>query len=105
MPRLAMFALYERRATLSAHNVRTLGLAKRFGMCEPASMQVAPKYSELIAQVGISRGYACDIARGVATPSRALAIRIYRRTGWKASNIASLSDEDIQVLARIEGVQ
>jgi len=68
-------------------------------------MQAAPKYSELIAKVGISRGYASDIALGHSTPSRALAIRIYRHTGWKASNIASLSDEDICFLERIEGAQ
>lgn len=98
-----MFALYERRDGLSAQIVRTLLLAKWFGMCELACMHAAPKYSELVAQVGISRGYASDIATGVATPSRALAIRIYRQTGWKASNIASLTDADIDVLERVEG--
>lgn len=102
MPRLAMFALYERRSGLSAHNVRTLALVKWFGMCELPLMQAAPKYSELVAQVGISRGYASDIATGIVTPSRALAIRIYRKTGWKPSNISSLTEADIDVLERVE---
>jgi len=73
-------------------------------MCELSPMQAAPKYSELITQVGISRGYASDIARGITTPSRALAVHIYRKTGWKTSNIASLTDAEIDVLERVEAL-
>lgn len=105
MPRLAMFAVYERGVILSACNVRTLPLAELFGMCERRGMVTPPELSTLMAPpLNISKGHASEILSGARDrkPSRWLAIRIYRETGWKHPVIASLTDEDIDVLERIE---
>ncbi len=67
-------------------------------------MQNAPAYSDLAEMAGISRSYACEIVTGARRPSRSLAIHIFRKTGWKASPIAALSDDDIDALERIEGI-
>ena len=37
------------------------------------------------------------------TPARALAILIFRRTGWKHPSIAHLTDEDIDAAERLDG--
>lgn len=69
-------------------------------MCEQSVMQQPPTYAELAAATGLSRSYAHEIVNGERIPSQATSIRIYRQTGWKISNIASFSDEDIAVLER-----
>jgi hypothetical protein len=51
---------------------------------------------------GISVPYASQILSGVRTPARRLAIRIYRKTGAKFPPIDSLSEQDIDLLERIE---
>lgn len=53
---------------------------------------------------GISKSYASEILSAARTPSRPLAITIFRRTGRKFGPIAGLSDEDIATLERIEGL-
>lgn len=52
------------------------------------------------AAAGISVPYASQILSGVRTPSQALAISIFRRTGRKFGPIANMSDELIDELAR-----
>jgi hypothetical protein len=42
------------------------------------------------------------ILNGERTPSRPLAIRIFRATGWKPTNIENLTDEQISMLETIE---
>lgn len=54
--------------------------------------------------VGISVPYASQILTTARTPARPLALRIYREFGLKLGPIAHLSDEDIETLARIEGL-
>lgn len=61
-----------------------------------------PAVSDIVAQAGISKSYASEIRSGVRKPSRSLAIHIFRKTGWRHSLIADLSDEQIAVLETIE---
>jgi transcriptional regulator with XRE-family HTH domain len=68
-------------------------------MAEPA------EYVDFAARTGISESYAHEILNGKRTPSRRLAISIYRKTGRKLGPIDALSDDDIDVLERIEGAQ
>lgn len=63
---------------------------------------VIPSQSDLIAAAGISQSYASMILSGQRSPSRPLAIHIFRKTGWRHSLIADLSDEQIAVLEQIE---
>tara|TARA_R100001086_G_scaffold180400_8_gene100223 strand:- start:4041 stop:4253 length:213 start_codon:yes stop_codon:yes gene_type:complete len=61
-----------------------------------------PRGKELVEALGISAGYASDILNGQQNPSRPLAIAIYRKTGWRHGIIASLSDDQIDVLESVE---
>lgn len=65
-------------------------------------MTNAPLYSELAKQAGISRSYASEIVKGVRQPSRSLAIHILRKTGWRHDLLASLSDEQIDLLEAVD---
>ena len=76
-----------------------------FVMCEQYGMQTAPRTSVLATAAGISMSYASEIVNGIRTPSRKLSVRIYRQTGWKPSNILQLSEAEIDMLAKLEGVQ
>ena len=69
-------------------------------MCELRGME-KPTVTALSEQAGISKSYACEIL-GERTPSRPLAIHIFRKTGWRHSIIAELSDDDMATLERIE---
>jgi hypothetical protein len=60
-----------------------------------------PSYTDLAAKVGISRSYACEIL-GDKKPSRPLAIRILRVTGWLHEILDGLTDEQIATLETIE---
>ena len=63
------------------------------------------KPTELSKAAGISIPYASQIlaeGEGARTPSRPLAIHIYRTTGWKHSRIADLTDEQMEMLERLE---
>lgn len=71
-------------------------------MCEQCGMTTAPATSALAKAADISMSYASEIVNGKRTPKRALAIRIYRATGWRPANIAQLSEADIDMLERIE---
>ncbi len=61
-----------------------------------------PSPKELREATGISQSYASMIANEKREPPRSLAIHIFRRTGWRPSVIADLSDEQIAVLEQIE---
>lgn len=58
--------------------------------------------TSLADATGISLPYASQIISGKRIPPRSLAIHIFRRTGWRASIIEALSDEDMATLERIE---
>lgn len=67
-------------------------------------MDAPLKPTEFAKAAGISVSYASEILSTARTPSRPLAITIFRRTGRKFGPIAGLSDEDIATLERIEGL-
>lgn len=56
----------------------------------------------MASRVGISVPYASQLLSGRRTPSRALAVRIWRGTGQKLGPLAHVADADIEVLERIE---
>jgi transcriptional regulator with XRE-family HTH domain len=62
-----------------------------------------PKPSQLSEAVGISVPYASQILKGRRVPPQAMALRIYRATGWKTGPIADATEEDIEVLERFQG--
>ena len=66
-------------------------------------MEQPIKTSELASKAGISASYASEILSGkrVKIP-RPLAIHILRKTGWRHSVLADLSDEQIDTLETIE---
>ena len=61
-----------------------------------------PRTTELAKAAGISKSHASDILNGKRNPSRALAIHIMRKTGWRHSVIASLTDAQIDLLETVE---
>ena len=70
-------------------------------MCELTHM-LKPTFTELVEATGISRGYASDILNDQQPPSRALAIHILRKTGWRHSLLDGLTDEQLDVLEAVE---
>lgn len=58
--------------------------------------------TQLASAAGISIPYASQILANKRTPARALAIHIMRRTGWRHSSIASLTDDQIAMLETVE---
>jgi hypothetical protein len=74
-------------------------------MCEQRGMD-KPSIRDLMEAAGISKSYACEILGTANTepkaPSRPLAIRIYRETGWRHESIADLTDEQIAVLEELD---
>lgn len=58
--------------------------------------------TEFATAAGISVPYASQILRGERTPSQQLAISIYRKTGRKFGPIAQATDEEIDVLERVQ---
>lgn len=95
-----MFHLCEIRRDLSLPYVRTFGLAKRFVMCEQASMD-KPTVTELSGRAGISKSYACEIL-GDRVPPRNLAIHIFRAVGWRHPSIEKLTDDQMAVFEQVE---
>jgi hypothetical protein len=65
-------------------------------------MQSTPTISDLRAATGISQSYASMILNRSRSPSRGLAIRIFRETGWRHEILAGLTDEQIATLEQIE---
>lgn len=58
--------------------------------------------ADLSAKAGISLSYASEIVNGKRTPSRPLAIHIFRKTGWRHEAIADLTDDHMAMLEHIE---
>jgi plasmid maintenance system antidote protein VapI len=71
-------------------------------MCERLGMEQTPTTAQIASAMAISKGHASGIVTNNRPPSRALAIQIYRKIGWKASPIANLTDEEIDALEQIE---
>jgi hypothetical protein len=65
-------------------------------------MVEAPSISKLREISGISQSYASMILTGDRTPSRPLAIHIFRKTGWRHESLAGLTDDKIAMLEEIE---
>lgn len=63
------------------------------------------KPTEFAATTGLSVPYASQILSGKRSPSRSLAIHIFRKTGWRHEVIAGLSDDELALLERIEPYQ
>ncbi len=61
-----------------------------------------PRVTDLAAAVGISKTYASDILAGKQAPSRPLAIRMLRKTGWRAAVLDGLTDPQIDLLETVE---
>ena len=97
-----MFRLCEGLRAKSLCEVRTLAIASKFAMCEQTRMSDKPGTTELATVAGISKSYASEILNDQRAPSRPLAIHIYRKTGWKHSAIAELTDEQMEMLEQIE---
>lgn len=65
-------------------------------------MVETPTTAGLAEAAGISKSYASEIVNGKRSPSRSLAIHIFRRTSWRHATIASLTAADIETLERID---
>jgi transcriptional regulator with XRE-family HTH domain len=65
-------------------------------------MDAPIKTADLASVAGISLSYASEIANGKRQPSRALAIHILRKTGWRHPLLADLSDDQLDLLESIE---
>jgi hypothetical protein len=70
-------------------------------MCEQWGMG-KPTYAELADKANISKSYAHEILGGKRTPSRPLAIHIFRTTGWRHPLIAELTGAQMAMLENIE---
>lgn len=66
------------------------------------TMQSTPTISELRAATGISQSYASMILNSSRSPSRSLAIKILRETGWRHDVLSGLTDEQLATLETIE---
>ena len=64
-------------------------------------MGTKPTIRQLREELGISRGYACDILNNNQQP-RGLIVQIYRAFGWKAPLIAHMTDEQISTIEEAE---
>ena len=59
--------------------------------------------AEMAQLIGVEQSTISRLERGqLSAPSRRLAIRIMRKTGWRHPVIADLSDEQIATLEAIE---
>lgn len=61
-----------------------------------------PTIRQLMDVAPIGKGWAAGILSGKVTPSRALAVHVYRQTGWKPAVLAHLSDEQIDAVEKAE---
>ncbi len=59
--------------------------------------------TELVRATGMSMPYASQILADKRTPSRAMAITIFRKLGVKLGPIKGATDDEIEVLERFEG--
>lgn len=73
-----------------------------FVMCEQGGMIDPPGTMELAAAAGISKSYASEILNDKRDPARALAIHIFRKTGWRHPSIVDLTDDQMSMLEQIE---
>lgn len=99
-----MFATCNTAVGLSSRKLQSFALAIIFAICKGAGMDTPLTPTDLASRAGISLPYASQILGEKRTPSRALAIRIYRTVGVKFAPIAHLSDVDIDALSRIDGL-
>lgn len=65
-------------------------------------MSKQPATKSFAKEADISIGYASDMLNGKRPMPRALAIHMYRRTGWKHSSITDLTDRQIKVLETVD---
>jgi hypothetical protein len=65
-------------------------------------MEIPLRYDELSAKAEISPSYANEIVNGRREPSRALAIHIFRKTGWRHPSITDLTEDQMRVLEDVD---
>lgn len=70
-------------------------------ICEHESMG-KPTIRELRSVAPLSKGWAAGILSGSVVPSRAMAVHIYRQTGWKPKVLEHLSDAQIDAVEQAE---
>jgi hypothetical protein len=64
-------------------------------------MGTKPTIRQVVEELGVSRGYACDILNNKQQP-RGLIVQIYRAFGWKAPLIEHMTDEQISIIEEAE---
>jgi hypothetical protein len=99
-------------AIVAPGELKSVGPAANFAYCnhlccvQTCCMSEALTPTALSIKAGISVPYASQILsdkpKQARTPSRSLAIHIFRKTGWRHDSIAALSDAEIDVLERLE---
>lgn len=65
-------------------------------------MAEKPSTTAFAQVAGISIGYASDILNNKRSMPRPLAIKAYRKLGWKHDSIARLTEQQIKVLESVE---
>ena len=78
------------------------GLDTQSIICEPRAIMGKPTIRELMDAAPVSKAWASGILSGSVVPSRALAVHIYRQTGWKPGVLAHLSDTQIDAVEQAE---
>jgi hypothetical protein len=78
-----------------------MGLALLVTICDKGFMD-KPSPKALVEATGISSSYASMILSGDRTPTRSLAIFIFRSLGWPHPSIADLTEEQMQVFEEVE---
>jgi transcriptional regulator with XRE-family HTH domain len=80
--------------------VQYFSLASNFAFCNIDGMSDRITPTLLAAKSGISQPYASQLLSGSRTPSRDLAIHIWRTTGVKLGEFTTATDADLEVIAK-----
>lgn len=60
-------------------------------------------FAARLRSIGLSSGYASEIAVNGRKPSDVIALKIWRELGVKVGSLVSLNDDEIAVLAKVRG--
>ena len=64
-----------------------------------------PRPTDLAHRLGISISHASMVLREIEQPSRKLANQIFLLAGLKLAHLADRSDEDAQLIVRLDGTE
>lgn len=92
------FAAYRQRGEWFRHEG---SLREHIASLPPIQKKPLSLNGQLVS-LGISKAYASMILSGKMRPAVALAIRIFRETGWRHERIATLTDEQMRVFEEVE---